>query len=451
MPYSTQRDRTPGPLEIERAPWPAAPLNLFSSSGYHAGVFDLQWDDPAQLPVNGRFRILGVNVYRSFDSEFGPFERVTDLPVGATFWRDQTDNVLLEEDVSDQFILKGLATASGQDAPRYVFRTLHSPIVKEGSQQIPADYPLDVRVFVDGVEARVLRVFGKAGEVEIDPRMFPEVGTQSLTPAVIPGPNSRVVCYYRYTRTLLKTDLAQRVFWRVATVGIPINLDLATVQPQDLVETPLESAAAASSYEVEKLDYIWREAVRRNRWILEQGGERVKAFLRKNVGVPCPCDPSEQHKQPQNDCLNCYGTGILGGYEGPYDLIVAPDDAERKISQTELGRTVEHSYETWTGPTPILAHRDFIVKVNGERYSVGGVRFPNNRGNIIQQHFTVGHLDEKDIRYKVPVGSPLHAPAVQFAPDGPENEASSGVTNKPNIPSEQQLRGRTIAWENLEY
>jgi hypothetical protein len=416
------------------------------------GIYDLRWDDPSMLALNSRFRLLGVNVYRSFDSEYGPFNRITELMVCSTFWRDQTDNeVIIDEDVTGQFILNGECSGSGAQSPRWVFKTLYSPLVKEGSQALTADLPSDVLVKIDGVPVRPLRVNGFSGEIEIDPYLYADVLRQKLDPALVPGPTSRVTCTYRRNRTLLKTDLGQRVFYRVTTVGVKLNCDLSRVQCENLVETPLEHATATSSMEIEKLDYIWRESVRRNRFILEQGGERVKLFIRKNVGVPCPCTPDDYHKQPQNDCLICYGTGIVGGYEGPYDVLVAPDDAERRIAQKDTGRTLEHMYEVWTGPSPILSQRDFIVKLNNERYSIGAVRFPSNRGMVLQQHFNIGHIDEKDIRYKVPVGNPVKFAAIQFAPGGPELEADSSITNKPGIPDERELRGRSKAWEDITY
>lgn len=449
MPYSSQRDRTPALLEITKTPWPAPPLNVMLRSGFRPGVFDVTWDDPATLAVNGHFRLLGVNVYRSFDSEFGPFHRITEFPIGATYWRDQTDNVLVEEDVSSAWTLFG-AAGNGIDGPRYVFKTLHAPIVKEGSQQVPANSPFDVQVFIDGQRARVKSVSGVTGEVELDVRLTPEVGTQTYTPAVLPTQGSVVTCTYRYTRSLLKTNLNQRVFYRVTAVGIPI-VDGGVVASQELVETPLADAASTNSFEIEKLDYIWRESVRRNRWILEQGGERVLVFLQKNAGPQCPCIPDDYHQQPINDCLICYGTGFVGGYEGPYETIVAPDDGERRVSQKEHGRVFEHTYEVWTGPTPLLSQRDFLVKINGERYSIGAVRFPSNRGMVLQQHFSIGHIDSTDIRARVPLDNPVKYAALQFTPQGPENGGSNAVTDKENIPEERQLRGRSKAWENTEW
>jgi hypothetical protein len=453
MPYASQRDRLPTNLELEKTPWPVPPLNLFLVGGVNAGVFDLQWDDPAMLSLNSSFNIVGVNIYRAFDSEYGPFERITTLPVGSMFWRDQTDNVMVvDEDVSNSFILRG----TGQDAGelyngRFVFRTLHCPIVKAGSQRTHANSAEDVLVFVDGKQAGVLSVQGWSGEVELDNQQHPEVGTQTRLVPVLPGPSSVVTCSYRYNRSLLQTNLAQRVFYRVTTVATPAG-------GVDLIETPLERAAATSSYEIEKLDWIWREAVRRNRWILTQGGERVKLFLQRANGVPCSCTQNPQYKQPLNDCPICYGTGSMGGYDGPYDALLAPDDAEKKITQGATGRFLEHTYEVWTGPTPLLAQRDFLVKINGERYSISGVRFPTNRGMILQQHFNIGYIDSKDIRYSVPIDGNVDRYTARqlpaMLPDDPVMGTSSppaGITNKPGIPDERELRGRNVVWENIVY
>ena len=449
MAYSTNRDRTPSEIELTRAPWPVSPLNAFMRGVYRPGSFDLTWDDPSQIGINSRFTILGVNVYRSFDSEYGPFERITDFPIGSGYWRDVTDNVLVQdEDVSNSWVIFG-NESSGLNQPRYVFRTLQSPIVKPGSQMIYANSPLDVQVFVDGTEVPVLSVQGQTGEIEIDVRRYPNPSKQAYFPTVVPTTSSVVTCSYRYTKTLLKTDLVQRIFWRFCTVGLPLEKSLGTVQCEDLVETPLEMATATNSYELEKMDYIWKAAVNRNRFILEQGGERVKVFLRKQTGVPCPCIPDDVHKQPINDDPLCYGSGFVGGYDGPYDIIIAPDDSEKKIKATEMGRTVEHVYESWTGPAPLLSQRDFIVKINGERYSISGVRMPTNRGMLLQQHFTVGHFDEKDIRYKVPIDNPRYA--TEFQPSGPEQEADSRATEVPQIGEDRELQGRTPVWANTEF
>jgi len=449
MPYAPQRDRDPHQLELRDTPWPVAPLNFFLTSGYMPGVYDLCWEDPAQQALNSRFQLLGVNVYRSFDSERGPFERITDLPVGATFWRDRTDNVLvLDEPVDDeQWLLRG-QPSTGQDIDRFVFRTRCSPIVKPGSQAIPGDAN-DVVVRVDGELVPVLRAHGETGEVEIDVQSYANITEQKFLPKNRPVEGRRVTVSYRWNRSLLRTDLFQRVFYRLTTVALPVGVDPSCCRASQLLETPLERAIATSNYEIEKLDWIWREAVRRNRWILSQGGERVKVFIKKHVGTRCPCIQNDHHDQPINDCDICYGTSFIGGYEGPYDIVIAPDDAERRREHTNLGMRAVHEYEVWTGPQPLLSQQDFLVKVNGDRYSIGAVRMPTNRGMILQQHFNIGHIDERDIRFSVPMDSGFSLGRISnIVPPG---HSPAGVTEHTLIPDERELRGRTVTWQNIIY
>lgn len=453
MSYATNRDRNPHILELEKVPWPAPPLNLFmSAGGFASGAFDLCWDDPASLALNSRYTLLGVNVYRSFDSEFGPFERITDWPIGSLFYRDQTQQAVETSEVVDDsmWLVRGIETAH-DNGQKFVFRTTRKPLLQGGSQNLLAR-TVDIRVQVNGVDVPVRRVDAEAGVVEIDQHPYPEVATQSLkaVPDLSAGAGAVVTVAYRYSANFVRTDLMQRVFYRVTSVGIPSGRSIEDCGQGDVVETPLERAAATSNAEVEKLDYIWKEAVRRNRWILDQGGERVKAFLKKNVGQLCPCS-RDDYGQGQNDCTLCFGSRILGGYEGPYDIVIAPDDAERRISQSSAGRRVEHSYEVWTGPSPLLSQRDFIVKIDGTRYSVGAVRRPSNRGMLLQQHFNIGYIDEKDIRYSVPIDNPQGFVMNQLSPVVPEAHFAAAVTDKENIPDEREIRGRTATWENITF
>lgn len=453
MPYASNRDRELTLLELERTPWPVPPLNLFMTSGYQPGVFDLSWSSPSDLALNGRFQICGVNIYRSFDSEFGPFDRVNQFPLGATFWRDQTDNVLVydEEIPDDRWLFRGLCVGAELEAPRYVFRTEYYPIVKEGSQRVPANSRADVEVTVNGAPARILRVIGETGEIEVDANPYPDVGRQNYLPGTIPSEGSVVRVSYRYNRSFVNTDLGQRVFYRITTVGHLLESECGPSYPVSLLETPLENATATSNFEIEKLDWIWREAVRRNGWILQNGGERVKVFIRKNTGTTCGCVAPGQ-SQPLNDCPLCYGTSFVGGYEGPYDIVIAPDETAKRISHKESGKTLDHVQTVWTGPRPILSQRDFIVKLNGDRYSVGAVSMPSNRGMQLQQHFDIGHLDEKDIRYKVPVRDPYSlSPANRVRPPIPAMFNPAQVTSKENIPNEREIQGRTIQWENIVF
>ena len=396
MPNETYRlSRETDPRERDDPRTPIAPLNMFVTSP-DVGMMDVRWDNPALILGNGKWTVLGVNLYRSSDSQWATYTKVNTVPIGTTFFRDSTQNqAVLNEDVS------GMMTARGADHPEglYIIQ-VPNPIVKEGSQAIPANVPSDVVVKIDGVAVPVRSVNGATGEVFLNQARIWDKVTRKLVTPVLPTLSSVVTMSYRFNTTLLTGKIGQRTFYKLTTV-----VDDGTGAQ---IETPLKGVEGVSAHEIEKLDYIWKEGIRRNRWILEQGGEAVKLFIRKWVGVRCACY-SDVHKQAENDCLNCFGTSIQGGYEGPYDILIAPQDGERRIELTQNGMQVLHQYEVWTGPTPMVSQRDFIVRQNNDRYSIGAVNVPSNRGNILQQHFMIGYFGEKDIRYKVPANAEMLA------------------------------------------
>ncbi len=418
---------------------------------------------------NAGWNIFGVNIYRSDTGERGPYFRINRVPVQTNFYRDRTDVVEVVQEIipwNGGWVFRG-------DAPNnpwaWRLQTRYKPLVKREGNGIPADSPLDVEVFIDGVRVPVSQVFGPTGQVDLSFQEVWNTVTEQWESLAFPTENSVVSISYHYRRmNLLQNQIDTRfhVFYRITTVA----QDPTGTSPTGLIETPLEYSPPISPMESEQLDYIWKEGIRRNRWILEQGGERVKLFIRRTVGNPCPCqwDPRlfAFSKQPLNMCVQCYGTGFIGGYEGPYDIIIGPDESERRVSQSNMGRRLENTYEVWIGPTPIVSQRDFIVKQNGERFSIGPVRRTQVRGRTLQQAFTIGYLDSGDIRYKVPMGplerlpwpqtrytNPEEAPCVGGPPYpvGEEYQATPMATEVPKIPDSREQRGRTPVWSNITY
>jgi len=463
---------------------PIPPQNVEVVNPFVIGVLDIRWDDPSILARNAVYNVVGVNLYRSDVSDRGPFFRVNEFPIGGTFYRDRTDNIQVRETVNwdRDWVFKGNAP----NDRRWVFRTKHPISKKHDSapfqKQTMADTPDDVTVIIDGVVVTVEDVFGMSGEVTLINQPTFNVTTEKSEPPVLPTATSIVEVIYYANRNHIRTGLDANIWYRLTTVV----LDATT--PSGYAETSLDWCKPQSLMEVERLDYIWREAIRRNQWILQQGGERVKIFIKKQAGVPCTCkmDPRtrEYNKQPSNRCLTCFGTGYVGGYEGPYDVIVAPDDAERRISQSPQGRRKEHTYEVFMGPSPVVTQRDFIVKQTNERYSIGPSRRPSNRGNLLQQHFNIAYFDEGDIRYQVPIDGTTqlawpqtrygfrHAPDMPVdgelalppstMPDKPAYPTGPWTgpgtygqlpmqTEKAETPDDKEQRGRTPVWENTSY
>jgi hypothetical protein len=444
---------------------PQAPRNVKVVSSFEVGGIDIRWDDPSIALHNKDFQVVGVNIYRSDDSEFGPYRRINSYPVGSNFYRDQTTNCFVQDEVIN------LSTGyyqfnDGANVARYILRSRFTMVKKDG-QAVPANAPGDVVVRIDGERVEPLRVYGQTGEVELNTKPWFDPASEDLIQPVLPKQNSEVLLSYYRPRNVVQSGLDSKSWYRVSTVA----LDHRT--PSCFIETPLEWCEPHSKYEIESIDYVWREAVRRNNWILEQGGERVKVFIRKTCGIPCYCtwDPAtiSTSKQPSNNCGLCFGTGFLGGYTGPFEVIIAPDDGERRVEQTAQGRTMRHTYDTWFGPSPLVTQRDFIVKQSNERYSIGGVRRPTNRGNIMQQMFQIGFLEENDIRYKVPIFGVEKLPWPQCRISGQQfyhqlyfrdqdvpyqvgpDARLPMATEKGNVPDAVELRGRTAAWENWMY
>lgn len=454
--------------------FPAAPANPQVVSPLFTGALDLRWDDPRINPCNSIFDVVGVNIYRSDTTDRGPYHRINRFPVGGTFVRDISDNILIDSETiqwETSWTNRGEAANDGL----WKFRTLKSPIVKRNTQATPADSPGDVVLTINGVQIPVQAVFGPTGEVTLINIPTFNPATQQLKAPTLPsGPQDTVALTYYTNKNLVKQDLDTKLWYRLTTVAVCIDENGNPLTPSGFIETPLEMSPPVTSHQIETMDWIWREAIRRNNWILEQGGERVKIMIRKVSGIPCFCgrDPRdiEYSQHPVNSCLQCFGTGFLGGYEGPYDMIIAPDDADRRVQQTPNGRRLEHAWEVWTGPSPLMTQRDFIVRQTNERYAIGAVRKPSNRGNVMQQHFMVEYFDEQDVRYSVPLPDPaslnwpetrINPPTLQGGawrafpqfgtfPDG-QADTIPMTTDKENIPDEREIRGRTPVWGNQNY
>lgn len=326
--------------------YPQPPLNTMVVSPFGKGVLDIRWDDPSFIGANTEYNIIGVNVYRSEASDRGPFKRLNSYPVSGTFYRDFTDVVM----VSREVIPWNGGWQSKGDAPNLARWTLKTryPIAKPRAQGIPANSPDDVMVTIDGVPAWVGSVFGQTGEVtlqtheELDPRNDRGV----LAP--LPTETSEVAITYYTARNVLypNTMVDRKLFYRVTTVAV------AAGSTTGYIETPLDQTMPASDMQIEQLDYIWREGMRRNRWILEQGGERVKLFVQKVSGMPCPCsgetDPQSRayNKQPSNRCHVCFVPGTLVRTETGYRPIEQVRVGDRVLSSDGLYHSVTEVMET---------------------------------------------------------------------------------------------------------
>lgn len=428
---------------------------------FTTGLMDIRWADATLLPENSSFQIVGYNVYRSFDSEAGIFEKVNEDPIEILSFRDSTINKFeMDEDVSDRLI-RGTTSGFGE----WYFTTKNKPIVKSFlDKKIYADTPNDVVVKVDNrdgkglIEVPIKQVIGVKGEIHlISTAVFDPVLQKLFEPRLPVSELDTIVCSYHYNMVDLNQNFNRRIFYKVTSV--------CKDKTGATLETDLRNVKAQSFLQGESIDFVWREAIRRNRWILEQGGERVKILPRKWAGHVCTEGGTPLHNsRGKADCPMCYGTGFINGYERAIDIIIAPPDEEKKIEFADLGVSVNMVYETWTGPSPLIQKKDIIIRSTGERYFVGNVKYVGSRGNYLQQHFTLSQADFRDIVYQIPLeGGPVVKELIDkpMPPKDTTRTCADLPIDSPVIPSDktaytprektEQDKGRTITYENIEF
>ena len=455
-PYSESWNGVRSRYEIvpdKNLPYP--PRNAFVTNPYLTGVLDIRWDNPQEISENSKWSISGVNIYKSDDSEAGPFRKINLNPIEILSYRDRTNHYL----VSDEDVLPRLQPATNAVAD-WVFRTVHSPIVKENSQNELVENPLDIVVKIDNGDGRGLvivpayKVNARIGEVYLITKPVYNPVTKKIEEPRLPsGPNGRLLCSYWYNKNFVHSDLHPRHFYKITTVAKDSN--------GKTVETKLDDVVAVNVHQIEKPHYIWKGIITKNRYLLEQFGERVKLFIRKEVGDRC-INYSDTHQQAHNVCPLCFGTSFLGGYYGPFDIMIAPPEAEKNINLTDAGLRLNFQYESWMGPSPLIRTRDFIVRQNGERLVVGGVTPQGAKGAIFQQHFNLNYKDSKDIIYSVPINGEqsgdCRVTTINVIPESDDTRGiNSPITDaSPEIPSGKSERaetekGRTIDFENVTW
>jgi hypothetical protein len=234
-----------------RSPWPLPPKNTSAVSPFSKGEIDVRWDDPKLLHGNEGWIIRGVNIYRSSNSDRGPYRRVNVVPIGGSFFRDRIDTwTIHEEEVPPyRWISKGLHSEDP-----FKFKTAY-PIAKLNSISEPADSAKDVVVTVDGEVYPVAYILGQLGEVSLYYRARPLTDAITLRDQALPEITDTSVVKVSYIAydpsSRLRVGADKRDFYRVTTVAQdPTN--------GKLYESPLDHCPPFSDRATENIDYMWR-------------------------------------------------------------------------------------------------------------------------------------------------------------------------------------------------
>jgi hypothetical protein len=174
---------------------------------------------------------------------------------------------------------------------------------------------------------------------------------------------------------------------------------------EDGSEGSLEDYPAVSNQNLDPADILWREAMRRNRFIFEQVGEPAFVLLRRTTGKICKCVDTDTFK-PRMNCLACWGVGYEGGYDGPYPLTFTPPNAVSQVKQGPDGRFRQRSAQGFIGPSPVLSSGDIVFRFNGEKLVILDIERTSVRGTTLQQTYTAELLKPSDFRNAIKITNP---------------------------------------------
>ena len=415
--------------------------NLLLIDSGLVGSHDLWWAD-------SKDSVKGYNIYRAYDYPAN-WTKLNAYPWTGHFYRDMTTLTQTTYDVQPQdFIEKG-------EVGQWVIRLPDVPYTTvAGGRVNVSNSPDDVSVIVsvsgnpeiDGVTLRPTSVnaFDRTVTMLVDNTLAEGgavsdealVSTTDVSKADYNGIQTWQVVFNKLTNFVDIYVSFNRTYYTV----VPIGADGKNTHEPGAKNTDIRN-----TQEVDRIDWVYEEMVRRNEYLFHTTGEPALIMFRMWRGEQCGCIFGSQ--QPKTRCPICFETGFVGGYHGPYDFLFVPPDSALSRVLDEGGIKTTRSSRSYMTRTPIVQSGDLILRANGDIMVISDVVYKQPRGIILQQDFTVELLAPGDTRYLIrtqpSVLPTLYNPIVR--PD-PKNGLGTGqpVFDPRTVPS--QTGGKD--WEN---
>lgn len=179
-------------------------------------------------------------------------------------------------------------------------------------------------------------------------------------------------------------------------------------------------------------DYI-QQIRQRSLAMIQNDGEEFYLYMRRWIGMPChkcytegtgdsglgtgmvidkttglfarvAVDSVDPELQGTNNCTECFGTGIFGGFYPKIKILARYGNIpHRRIKWNKGGLDIAQDFNSWTTWFPRIHKHDFLIRARtGERFSLGEeVGTASWRGIATQQTFNAVLLTPTDIRYAV--------------------------------------------------
>ena len=358
--------------------------NLLLIDSGLVGSHDLWWADSLDATH-------GYNIYRAYDYP-DKWIKLNATPWRGHFYRDMTTLMAVTETVEpSDFIEKG-------EVGQWVIRLREIPYTTVQSGRVTiSNSPDDVTVICDGVPFRPTSVnaFDRTVTMLVD-NTLKQGGAVSDTALVstddvsIADYNGVQTWQVSYNKLINYVDIYTQ-FNRTYYTVVPIGAKGELHKPGE------RGTAIRNTQEVDKIDWVYEEMVRRNEYLFNTTGEPALCFFRMWRGERCGCVFGSE--EPKTACPVCFETGFVGGYHGPYDFLFVPPDSALNRVLDEGGIKTTRTSRSYMTRTPIVQNGDLILRNNGDIMVISDVVYKMPRGIILQQDFTVELLSPGDTRY----------------------------------------------------
>src|SRR5271157_1071332 len=358
--------------------------NLLLIDSGLVGSHDLWWAD-------SKDSVKGYNIYRAYDYPAN-WTKLNAYPWTGHFYRDMTTLTQTTYDVQPQdFIEKG-------EVGQWVIRLPDVPYTTvAGGRVNVSNSPDDVTVIADGISYRPTSVnaFDRTVTMLVDNTLAQGgavsdealVSTTNVSIADYNGVQTWQVVYNKISNYVDIYTSFNRTYYTV----VPVNDKGEVHKPGE------KGTSIRNTQEVDEIDWVYQEMVRRNEYLFETTGEPALCFFRRWRGEQCGCIFGSQ--QPKTACPICYETGYVDGYIGPYDFLFVPPDSALSRVLDEGGIKTTRTSRSYLTRTPIIQNGDLILRANGDIMVISDVVYKMPRGIILQQDFTVELLSPGDTRY----------------------------------------------------
>ena len=176
-----------------------------------------------------------------------------------------------------------------------------------------------------------------------------------------------------------------------------------------------------SQFGPNSLEWYFLSIREKDKWILNQSGERVLLYKKRYEGQRCPLFDIDRHTNAQHEDTICYGTGWIAldanlsgpqaggpyyGYFQPIEIVVSLiSSAPNQLALTDYGQQKVYApMQNWTIWEPLLTPGDLVVRRNNERFFITEV-FPHRwKHYVLHQSFNMSEIERGSVVYQLPSG-----------------------------------------------